>query len=60
LSVKSGENVNGVWVKEFNTDTMKYIERDEDGNVLSERPLTDDEYAYLTAPPSCGSCGRPF
>lgn len=47
--MKSGSNVNGVWVEEFDTDTGTHTRRSEDGKVLSTRALTADEMAELIA-----------
>lgn len=43
----TGSYVNGVWVAEYNTETSKFIRRDETGKVLEERNLTADEVAFL-------------
>lgn len=40
-----GDNVNGVWVEEFNTDTSMYTRRDPGGDVLEQRPMSDVELA---------------
>lgn len=45
----TGENNDGVWVREYNTGTSTYTERDKTGEVLVTRPLTADEAAVLTA-----------